>query len=452
MAMETVLVLALSTGRTIVLPPVQEMYLLGQPPLVDGTGPPKYGFADFFHLDLIAGEYPGLSVITMADFLEREGGRLPSLSVPSSSPPPAPPAPKGGWGAGGGKQLAPLWSYLDSVSKVVGVNGVEAFFVLPSSPSKSSSADVHYLLEQPGIMTADGKWADGEDREGWRKVMGDFVGRPQKTDATPKERFREFWSGRREMHVYDPEMQAARVLHFPVDGAKKYRLLTHFYSFVFFEDYKRELWTKRFVRDHVRYLDEIFCAAAVVLKAVRDKAREEAGSGTNNPLGLFDSFHIRRGDFQYKVTRLDGAAILANSVDELRPSGTVFIATDEKDVSVFKELAGSYKVLYLKDFVHLLAGVNPNYYGMIDQIVASKGQVFFGTFFSTFSGYINRMRGYADEKGRQGGEHGTGKLEDSYYFATIDKKHEMNKFLPIRSPFYSREYPTAWRDIDFDVA
>jgi hypothetical protein len=37
----------------------------------------------------------------------------------------------------------------------------------------------------------------------------------------------------------------------------------HFYAFLFFEDWHTDLWVKRFVRDHLRYLDEIQCAAAV---------------------------------------------------------------------------------------------------------------------------------------------------------------------------------------------
>ena len=40
-----------------------------------------------------------------------------------------------------------------------------------------------------------------------------------------------------------------------------------------------------------------------------------------------------------------------------------------------------------------LGDLDPNYMGMIDTIVASRGRVFGGTWFSTFSGYITRMRG-----------------------------------------------------------
>ena len=41
-----------------------------------------------------------------------------------------------------------------------------------------------------------------------------------------------------------------------------------------------------------------------------------------------------------------------------------------------------------------LGAINPNYLGMIDQVVCAGGEMFTGTWFSTFSGYITRMRGY----------------------------------------------------------
>ena len=42
----------------------------------------------------------------------------------------------------------------------------------------------------------------------------------------------------------------------------------------------------------------------------------------------------------------------------------------------------------------LLQSINPNMYGMLDSIVCSRAKVFAGTYFSTFTGYIHRLRGY----------------------------------------------------------
>ena len=59
------------------------------------------------------------------------------------------------------------------------------------------------------------------------------------------------------------------------------------------KDWRHDLWSKRFVRDHLRYSDEIQCAAARIVAAVRDRARRRAAIPHSNPEGLFDSFHIR---------------------------------------------------------------------------------------------------------------------------------------------------------------
>mmetsp|Transcript_61717 Transcript_61717/g.72122 ORF Transcript_61717/g.72122 Transcript_61717/m.72122 type:complete len:177 (-) Transcript_61717:66-596(-) len=168
-----------------------------------------------------------------------------------------------------------------------------------------------------------------------------------------------------------------------------------------------------------------------------------------NADGFYDSMHIRRGDFQYKKTRLPAEQLYDNSKDQLTPGSTVFIATDERNKKFFDPLGKHYDLCYLDDFAHLLEGINTNYYGMLDQLIASKGRVFFGTWFSTFSGYINRMRGYYTTK-KKIGEYQDG-LMTSWYFYPPDRKFEMVQYKSVRLPIYMREFPTAWRDIDKDV-
>jgi hypothetical protein len=66
MQMEVVLVFALATGRTLVLPPEQQMYLL----LAGDKNQRSHSFADFFDFDFIGTR---VKVINMEQFLEREG-------------------------------------------------------------------------------------------------------------------------------------------------------------------------------------------------------------------------------------------------------------------------------------------------------------------------------------------------------------------------------------------
>lgn len=141
--------------------------------------------------------------------------------------------------------------------------------------------------------------------------------------------------------------------------------------------------------------------------------------------------------------------MIALSKDKLQEGGVLYIATDERDKKFFEPFRKHYNIVFLDDFSHLLKGINTNFYGMLDQLVASKGRIFFGTFFSTLSGYINRMRGYYITKHKlPGNEDGT---MESYYFTPADKMLLMKKYHPVKKPIYMREFPISWRDIDKNV-
>jgi GDP-fucose protein O-fucosyltransferase len=75
-----------------------------------------------------------------------------------------------------------------------------------------------------------------------------------------------------------------------------------------------------------------------------------------------------------------------NTKKFLKEGRTVYIASDEQNFTFFEPLAKHYNILFLKDFKSELAGVNTNFYGMIDQLVASRGDIFVGVIFSTFTG------------------------------------------------------------------
>ena len=86
---------------------------------------------------------------------------------------------------------------------------------------------------------------------------------------------------------------------------------------------------------------------------------------------------------------------------------------------------------YLKD--GHLKGVNPNQYGMVESIVCSRANSFAGTYFSTFTGYIHRLRGF----------HGLG--EETYY-------HSPGRVFAAQGEVshggggWSREYRAGWTD------
>jgi hypothetical protein len=76
--------------------------------------------------------------------------------------------------------------------------------------------------------------------------------------------------------------------------------------------------------------------------------------------------------------------------------------------------------------------VNPNTIGMIESIVCTRAKAFAGTYYSTFTGYIHRLRGY----------HGLG--EDTYYHT---KQFLFN--LQMKKSVghgFSREWRAGWTD------
>ena len=75
--------------------------------------------------------------------------------------------------------------------------------------------------------------------------------------------------------------------------------------------------------------------------------------------------------------------------------------------------------------------------------------------FSTFTGYINRLRGYHAQKNKLSG-YDQGLIE-SYYIVPANLVHlrdVMRRYERVGPPFWSlwyREFPVGWRDIDHDV-
>lgn len=424
MEMETCLAIAAATGRTLVLPPEEGMYLLHHEEGHKGKKQKNsFSYKNFFHMESIANEHVGLEVISMDEFLTREGitGNLRDKDGNVVFPPEN----KTDWNNQHGT-AATLEGYLRTVGMLP--PGWEPNKCIVAFPWAAENFDeIEKILK--GIKEHPPSWES-------------YIGHPTPVDAAPDERLRENWAWRDNICMYSKELQNAPLIHFSTAGESD-RLLVHFYAFLFFENWKEDLWMKRFVRDHVRYIDEINCAAARVVNAVRERAR------TKDPLnqgGLFDAFHIRRGDFQYKETRIEADEILRRVEKHMVLGSTVYIGTDERNKTFFKPIADKYDVVYLDDFMHLLEGINTNYYGMLDQLITSRSRTFFGCWFSTFTGYINRLRGYhADNDKSPGYEDG---IINSYYYAMEDRMDHMRTFYPVKREFFAREFPASWRGID----
>jgi len=110
--------------------------------------------------------------------------------------------------------------------------------------------------------------------------------------------------------------------------------------------------------------------------------------------------------------------------------------------------------LFLSDFESDLAGddfINTNFYGQIDQLIASRSFLFLCTFLSTFTAYINRLRGYYSHLDKFPAGYEFGQLKNVAHFLPTHAIFEMWQYQAVQPPFWFREFPIGWRDIDKGV-
>jgi hypothetical protein len=416
MSMETVVVMAVAMGRILVLPPEQDLV-----------------YTEIFHFDSITKEFP-LQVITMEEFLKREGltGNLRDTNGNVKYPPDNK---RVNWN----KDMRhlwdhPLWPYLREVSTKVMWEIDKCVAAFSEKPGPGGEERLKEYLKQT------------EERLHSLIRIEGYTGNPTPVDAPPQDRLREMLGTRNAICVYDEKMQNAKYLHTMGDNQSRARLLAHFYVLLFFEDWRQDLLMKRFVRDHFRYTDELQCAAARIVNEMRQLAKNNG-----DPRGNFETFHIRRGDFLafQKGSQVTAEDIYKNTRSVLVENSTIYIATDERDKSFFEALRKHYHIYFMDDFQHLMMGLGMSKFGMLDQLVASRGRTFVGLYYSTFTGYINRMRAYHAQKNQSPGyEDG---IIQSYFYAERRFKYAMRQYRSISWPTWAREFPVAWRDIDHDV-
>ena len=155
--------------------------------------------------------------------------------------------------------------------------------------------------------------------------------------------------------------------------------------------------------------------------------------------GGYSSLHVRRDDLQFKDAVISEDRWWDNTKEIYQEKEILYIATDEKNKRFFDNFAASHDLRFLDDYWDALdlGSFEKEYLGMIDAIVASRGRAFVGTYFSTFTGYIFRMRGY----------HGMSKLTNWYSWNPKKLEMQQGKFFePVSS--FEREYPIGWVDID----
>jgi len=446
MSFEMALVLAHAMDRTLVLPPKR---IISHFHLVENTTVPIVSFEDFFDLDTLNDTYAGVDIVTFQDFLIRESltGHLVDVETNQTIFP---------------EHNRTNWNndYFVVKKKILRKASIMPIWYTEACIVPFASDGNHSKWQ---TILSNSLFQNRRRNRRRRPVRDDHQNEmPVPVDAPPLDRWNEILAGRRTICLYNNEMKRTKLIHFRLDAPrltvreteqKNCRILSHFYASIFFEDWKHALWTKRLVRDRLRYRDTYMCTAARVVNALRNRARQRDPTG--NAKGLFHAFHIRRTDFSTQFPGADESAetIYQHTKDLFQnyKNATVFIATDAPDRSFFRPLSDAYDVVFLNSFESLLGDLNPNMYHVIDQLVASRADIFIGTYYSTLTNYINRLRGYYSTKHELPG-YENGSIR-SYYFSPQHgaKRDEMFHYRAPSPPIFQREFPLVWRDIDKDI-
>lgn len=187
-------------------------------------------------------------------------------------------------------------------------------------------------------------------------------------DVEDEEDFKSFVGDRTVINLDVPD----RFIHFPRN------LFGHFYYHVYGKNPIIRNIIKEKVNNGIQYREEFFEKASVVKRRI----------------GSYNAIHIRRGDFlqvrkehSVKQTK-DLLSDITNRIPRGKP---LFIATDEKDKSVFSQLEKDYRLFFLDDFFK--TGLKTHEALLIDQLICVNADIFLGSFLSTFSDYINIVRG-----------------------------------------------------------
>ncbi len=218
MGLETVIVMAYSTGRTLVLPPEEGMWILPEP-RNESDGRPYFTFSNFFPLATVAQDHAGLEIITMQEFLEREA--LSGNIRDKNGTVRFPPGNRTNWDKA--HEINDLKVWLREVMHATIWDPDKCVAMFPAS---TDPQDIQPILDMKA----------GIEKSGGFPPYKEYIGKPHPVNASAvdrlKENWAEYWIGGKGLCIYDQEKQNARVLHFPFDFQSGARLLTHFYAFL----------------------------------------------------------------------------------------------------------------------------------------------------------------------------------------------------------------------------
>jgi len=211
--------------------------------------------------------------------------------------------------------------------------------------------------------------------------------------ARDDDRLRSFLNGREQVYTSDEIHSDARDLHINT------YTLGHYSYFFYLDDERRR-------------------AVVNLMKQLRPKQPYlHAADRIAASLGPFNAIHLRRGDFLSndlskngisRAASVTGQEIADNLATRMRRNDLLVVCTDGSPHDEFFDPIKTYfrEVIFLdrylrennaiREMMSQLPSNDDAVEVLLTQLVASKAMVFAGTLFSTFTGLIHRLRGFAE--------------------------------------------------------
>ena len=206
----------------------------------------------FLHLESVTKEHKGIDIISFEEFLNWEvmTGHIVNATTGKPVFPPA-----GNhtnfWNSMPHYEAEKLNRWTQTISYISTWNGLsECRAGFTANPNDPEGEVCHKVIAQ-NVMSV---------------PMNDqfemFLNKPIMVDTSPLDRLMEAMADHNVLCIYDHELQKEKVFHVTSGDTNALWLLLQFYAFLFFEKRQQDMWMKRFVRDHLHYVNEIQCAAA----------------------------------------------------------------------------------------------------------------------------------------------------------------------------------------------
>ena len=190
------------------------------------------------------------------------------------------------------------------------------------------------------------------------------------TEPYLNEDFKDFCQGRNVLNLSEIK---EKFIHF------ENNLFGHYWYHVYPGDENERNMMKQKINNCFRYVPRLYNLASKV----------------KDNIGSYNAVHVRRNDFlDARKDELNPVSNKENLLNMLKvffnPSIPLYISTDEKDLSFFDEVEKEYEIYFYENFDFDLEKIDND---VIEQVICSQAENFYGTYLSTYTSRINVMRG-----------------------------------------------------------